>query len=216
MSVCSLRSVRTGFLSLAALVLGQAAGCSEDEGIPKLVEENGVWSLQSYDIAGEGSMRNIDTMTRGDAFLLEFDSSINVVTAAWCGLDESDTPNNSTCRLQPDAANWYCRCFGYAYEGSRMRWAEFQAGGTPPAVTLGGVQPMPTGESEGETGDEGAPSGEGGEMILSAVAAQASTYDFSPLPEGVFASDGESSRYRMQQKAPRLFDEVSCTPCVAD
>jgi hypothetical protein len=215
MSVCPLRSVRTGFLSVATLLLSQAAGCSGDDGPEKLVDEQGVWSLLSYDLTGEGSLRQVDAMTRGDAFLLQFDSSNDVVTAAWCGLDESDTPSNSTCRLQPDAARWFCRCFAYAYEGSQMRWGEFDAGAVPPNVTLAGTEPVPS-DDEGETDANGGGGGGGGDglIILSGVAGQAATYDFTPLPEGVFASNGETSKYRMQQKAPRLFDDVTCTPCI--
>ena len=47
-------------------------------------------------------------------------------------------------------------------------------------------------------------------------------YEFAPLPVGVFGSDGLVSRFRFQQRAPSLFEQVfedpdgraPCQPCV--
>jgi hypothetical protein len=211
MSACSLPSVRTGLLALGALLLTSA--CSKEEETPKLFDEDGVWSLQRYDLSGtDATLTEINVSSRGDSFLLKFDSDLEVVSAAWCGLSESDTPNSSLCRLQPDEADWYCRCFAYAYEESRMRWVEFDAGRPRPMVELDGAQPAPTGETEeGDGGGE--ETGSGTVINLAEVPTVSSTYDFIPLPQGLFGSNGETSAYRFQRKSPTLFDQVTCTPC---
>ena len=237
MPASSLSTLRTGLLALAALAVALPGCKEEDEGPSKLFEEDGVWSLQRYELTGMSTMLNeVNPSARRDAFLLKLDSANNVATAAWCGLDETDTPNNSLCRQQPLDADWYCRCFAYAYEEDRMRWVEFDAGSTVPIVELDDPPPgggggagneAGNGEETGETGgeddggagadDEGASAGRGTEIRVSEVPTAASTYDFIPLPQGVFGSNGETSAFRFQRKAARVFDDaVTCTPCVSE
>lgn len=203
---------RTGLIALAStLSCTASSGCKEDEGPGKLFEEEGVWSLARYDLEGTGALQDINKTSRGDAFMLKFEPEKGVVSTASCGEDEDKTPATSQCRLDPNSS-WFCRCFGYAFEESEMKWVEFEAGSLPPEVMFDDMMMMPAGTGTG--GDTGAAMpGEPTIITVAELPDQASTIDFRPMPFGVFGSNGTSSRYVFQQKTPSVFDEVTCDPC---
>lgn len=204
-------------LSMAAAL----AGCPKDEP-GKLFEEEGVWSLLRYD-TGDG-LQELNPSTAKDAFLLKFETGPKVVTAAACGSETDNVPGESTCRQNHSSTFWTCRCFAYAYEEEVMQWREFTAGEPPPSVDF--MQPT---AAEGGGGDETATGGGGGDdyITLSTVGTSSETYGFTPLPMGVFGSDGTASRYEFVQRAGSVFEgpamndnaplidpQGMCTPCV--
>lgn len=211
---------RPSFLVLAALGLA-AGGCQDDPPTPKLFQEAGVWSVITYDLEGNGGQADVDVMTRRDSFLLQFDNTARVVTTAACIETDADTVADSLCLINPDDTHWSCRCFGYAFERDQQLWREFNAGDTPPVVML---------TDEGEAGDAGTSTADGGGgggdgdtiVQVSEIEDVNSTFNFRPLPEGVFGSNGISSRFVMQKRADSQFDKVyedpngrpPCTPCV--
>lgn len=207
---------RPSLLVLAALGLA-AGGCKDDPPPSKLFQEAGVWAVTVYDLEGNGEQANVDVMSRRDSFLLQFDNAARVVTTAACVETDADTVADSLCLINPDDTHWSCRCFGYAFERDQQLWREFNAGDIPPVVTL---------DDEGEAGDtstaDGGGGGDGDTIVqVSEIEDVNSTFNFRPLPEGVFGSNGISSRFVMQKRADSLFDKVyedmvrpTCTPCV--
>jgi hypothetical protein len=216
----------------AAILL--ATACGDDEGPGKLFEEEGSWSLTQYNLDG-GGLNSIDNDVRGDAFMLRFNASEKVVQTAMCGETEQDTPGNSQCKLIPQDTSWFCHCYAYAYEDDVMVWREFDAGSTPPEVTIDDASPGGSSASAsasgtgGDTdtdggGDDsaGAPSGDAIRIELAALPNISSTYQFRPLPVGIWGSDGSISSYVLQQKAASVFDQAledpegrtSCQPCI--
>lgn len=211
-------------LSLAPAILGLSlalGACNGDEETPKLFDEEGVWSVIRYDIEGSGDLKDIDTMNRRDAFMLSFDSAERIVTAAACIGDPSEDPSSSSCLLTPSETDWECQCYAYDYVGDEMLWHEFQAGDIPPEVSLANVDDAP---SEDESGDGGGGAGEDQTIVnLTGIEDVASTYNFLPLPNGLFGSNGASSRYTFQARATSVFDPVyndeireTCEPCIAE
>ncbi|MEX1363289.1 MAG: hypothetical protein AB1Z98_09195 [Nannocystaceae bacterium] len=195
-----------------------AGGCKEDPTTPKLFEEAGAWSLIRYDLEGAGDLSDIDVNNRRDAFLLHFDDVERVVTAAACVDDSTDTPANSSCLLTPSSTEWQCACYGYDFVREQMLWREFEPGDLPPEVSLDDIDQ-----------DAGMDSGTGGGtpledslINLAAVPDINSTYTFRPLPEDLFGSNGEDSRYVFEARAGSVFERVyddpdgrpGCEPCI--
>jgi hypothetical protein len=203
------------------------SGCAED-GVGKLFEEDGYWSLTSFSLAGEPTQA-INENARGDGFLLHFDANNNVVQAAMCGESETQNAANSTCKLSA-APQWFCKCYGYAYEGSEMAWQEFQAGTMPPKPSLDGSVDGDGGAAGDAAADTGADTGAdpGGDMggdtgavaggttrlTVGEVTDVAGTYTFQPLPAGLFGSDGGISSFTFREKTKGVFADVSCEPCI--
>lgn len=211
-------------LVLGALGLCLAAGaCKDDPPTPKLFQEDGVWSVIQYDVEGGGQLREVDNANRRDAFMLSYDSAEKVVTSAACIERDTDTAANSPCLLTPGTTHWDCRCFGYDFANEEMLWREFNAGDLPPTVSLSEVNEPPAG-GDG-TGTSGGVGG-GGEsdtyIIVAEIMDVASTYNYRPLPDGLFGSDGETSRFVLQKRAASVFERAyddpdgrpTCEPCV--
>ena len=188
-------------------------GC-KDEPPGKLFDEEGVWSMLTYDL-GDG--QEDITANRKDAFLMKFEPDEGVVTTATCGMETANTPRDSVCRLSPSMTGWTCRCFGYAFEEETMQWREFMAGDPPPQF---GFEPQGAGDDGGD--ESGTAGGGGGDTYVqvSKNATAASTIIFQPLPEDVFGSDGVINRFEFVERAASLMDEVyedpqgACTPCI--
>ncbi len=231
---------------------GSIAGC-DDPGPGKLFDEEGTWELTQVSLEGS-TFNPIDPNTRSQAFLMQFDAKNKVVQTAMCADNEREGPTDSLCRLSVTSTQWFCSCFAYDFVEDQMAWQQFDAGSVPPEVDLGdlpdpsvpagseggdvsggaesgGVETDGGGDTdEGEAGDadggaeEPAPGGPIHQLQVSEVTDIADTYDFTTLPEGIFASDGVASKYIMQRKAPSLFDQVfedpdgrpPCEPCVAE
>lgn len=228
----------SGLLPLLGAIALLSA-CDKEEETPKLFDEAGAWTLIRYDLEGEGNLRDVDSMNRKDAFMLKFDVENSVVQTAAC-IDQdggSVTPSDSPCLLTPTDTEWVCSCFSYAFEVDKMKWREFDAGKTPPIVSFddGGDTPPAAGDDAagtggtGGTGDGGDGGGEtgpapGSDFIITVadVADVSATYTFLPLPTGIFGSNGSSSRYIFQARAPSLFDRAfedvdgraTCEPCI--
>ena len=218
---------RSTLLVLTALGLGLAAGgCKDDPPTPKLFQERGTWSVVTYDLEGTGTQQDIDVMSRRDSFLIQFDTAEKVVTTAACVETDADTVADSLCLINPDDTHWSCRCFGYDFVRDQQLWREFTAGDVPPVVKL---SDMDDPNADGGGGDTGTSSGGGGGgggtgdtiVQVSEIEDVNSTFNFRPLPEDVFGSNGTSSRFVMQKRADSLFDKVfedpegrpPCTPC---
>lgn len=223
-------------IALTALV---ALGGCGDDGPGKLFEEDGTWSLSAFSL--ESEFQNVSG-SREDTFLMRFDEANGVVQTAMCSGSPTDTPENALCSgLAADAA-WHCNCYAYAFENETMVWKEFEAGSTPPEVSIddassnaggddGGEDTGGSGgETEGADGGSGDAGAEGGgstggttTITVAEVTGVSSTYQFIPLPTGIFGSNGVSSAYTFQQKANSVFNPVLdseasegrpvCEPC---
>jgi hypothetical protein len=168
-----------------------------------LFDEDGVYSLERYDLDGAG-FSEIDSNTRENAFLMKLDAGARVAQVAMCGETEGDLPSDSLCRvLGGETSSWFCSCYAYAFGGSEMLWRPFSPDETPPDVAF-----------PGESGDT--------QIVVEIVEGVAGMHEFSPLPEGVFGSDGVDAAFRFQLVAPSIFDQVfddpegrpGCTPCI--
>jgi len=225
-SSVSLRSLISSALLAAALNM---AACADDPGPGKLFEEDGVFELTRFALGGSG-LEELSSQ-KAKTFFLKFDSENKVVQTAMCSNDDIDDPTNSECSGFTDAM-WFCQCFGYGFEEDQMAWQEFDAGGTIPVVKVG-QEEVEEDPVEGDTdtdggsgggdagGDEPAPAGAVHQFTVAESAGEAATFDFTPLPEGVFGSDGVVSKFVFQKKAPALFDPVLenddvpvCAPCI--
>jgi hypothetical protein len=208
---------RPSLLVLAALGLASTVGaCKDDPPPPKLFQEQGTWSVIRYDLEGNGQQRDIDVMSRRDAFMLYFDASERVVQSAACVETDLDTVANSLCLINPDDTHWSCRCFAYDFVRDEQLWREFNAGDMPPDVKLSDMD-------DADAGDSGGGGGDGDTLVkVSELEGVSSTFNFRPLPEGVFGSNGENTRFVMQKRADSQFDRVfddpdgrpGCEPCV--
>lgn len=217
---------RPSLLVLAALGLGLTAGaCKEDPPTPKLFDEQGTWSVIRYDLEGNGDLRDVDVMTRRDSFMLQFDAAEKVVTTAACIETDADDVSNSLCLINPQDTRWDCRCFGYDFVREEQLWREFNPGDIPPVVSLSASEDPPPAGGTGGTGTGGGDGGggDGDTLVLVAEIMDVnSTFNFRPLPEGVFGSDGVVSRFVMQKRADSLFEKVfedpegraACSPCI--
>ncbi len=218
---------------LTVLFLAIAAtACGDEEAPSKLFDEDGAWAVIQYDL-GE-NVEEIDPQTREDAFMLSFDNANRVVTAASCvgldsdGMPDAVTPEDSPCRLLPQDTAWQCRCFAYAFRDDVMQFQEFAAGSMPPRLAFDPL--LDPGEVGGD--DSGGGSGSGGGGGDGGVAAlrvvpipdRKSTYDFRPLPAGVFGGDGVANHFILKARSNSIFDEVymdpdgrdSCMRCVPE
>ncbi len=224
---------RPTLLVLATLALGlTASACKDDPPTPKLFQEQGTWAVVSYDLEGNGEQRNVNEMAVRNSFLLQFDTAEKVVTAAACVEVESDTVDSSPCLIYPQDTMWYCRCFAYDFVRDEQLWREFNPGEMPPTVKLSeadGGGAADEGAGSGSGSGSGGGGGDGGGavdgdtriMLSEPSDAVNSTFNFRPLPEGVFGSNGENSRFVMQKRADSVFDPVfedevrpTCEPCV--
>ncbi len=208
------------------VVLGLSLGagaCKEEVTTPKLFEEAGVWSVVKYDLEGSGETRDIDNMNRRDAFMIAFDDVEGVVTTASCVDDDNPeaTPANSGCRLSASTTRWSCSCYGYDFVREEMLWREFNAGDVPPEVSLEGMDEPPASDETGTGGGGAGPEGDTS-VFVAEVPDINSTYNFRPLPEGIFGSNGMTSRYILEARAGSLIDQVfedpdgrpTCDPCI--
>jgi len=213
-SSMSLASVLRGGAAWALPLLAFGAGC--DAEVPTLFAEGGVWEMTEYDI-GDG-IAPVDPEYRKEAMLLKFRSDLGIVQTAICGNSESDTPANAPCRLQVTATSWFCKCYAYKFENDTMAWKEFPAGEPRPGVDFpadGG------GPEEDEEIDPDDPQSGSTLVTVSEKPDVRDTFYFEPLPDGLFGSDGENSRYVFLRKANSLFNQVyddpegrdTCEPC---
>lgn len=198
---------------LSLLLLG-ATACADEPG--KLFDEGGVWSLTMFDLTGSSAMQEV-AERRQDGFMLKFDPGRGLVAAANC-LDPrrepsvmDSNPGSAFCSTgedREDPDNWLCNCFRYRFEEDRMQWLQYDAGSTPPSISkdgsLGSYYPCAGAEPPADPTVTGYP------MTATDVEDIDLTYVLQPLPRDVWASDGNCSRYQIQQKAERLFDVSTC------
>lgn len=170
------------YLPGALCALTVLASACKEEGRDVLFEEDGTWSLFQYDYEGKG-LTAFDVAARVDQFLLHFNMEAGVVAAASC-LDSMGRVDLGTTLC--DTGKFQCRCFEYTYEKSLMSWTEVEPkGGTvaDPQTTAISLEKFPEYNS---------------------------TYLFKPLPEGLFNSDGTSSRYLFQPRGNSAFEATGC------
>lgn len=234
MFTSALRKSASRTLVIGAVVATalSTAACEDPPGPSKLFEEDGAWELSAFALSGSGLMQ-VDGFRTGE-ILMKFDEENMVVQTAMCSNVESDGPGDIECEGVTDS-QWFCQCFGYDFEEDQMAWQAFEAGSTPPMVKIGEVeQGDAAGAEAGSGGDTDTDSGggedSGGEpppaggiatVTVAEIAGQNATFDFTPLPVGVFGSDGVSSKFVFVKKAASVFDVVlegteipTCQPCV--
>lgn len=172
---------------LMGALLGPA-GCKDET--PTLFNESGVWQMLNFDI-GRGLMK-VDEDFRRQAMLLKFKSDMGIVQSAFCAETESQTAADSTCRIAVELTAWHCHCYAYVFEHDQMAWREFEAGEPRPSVSLADA------EDEDDV------------WLIDVLEHETTreTFQFSPLPEGLFGSDGSSSRFIFQRKASSLYNQV--------
>jgi len=224
---------RTTFSHLIAILVAVSAisGCGKDEPPGKLFDEQGAWSVVQYDL-GDGP-KDVMTMTRANAFMLSFDTENSVMTTAACGDEMSGyLPSDSACRLSPTTTDWQCSCYAYAFQEDVMQMTPFDAGSTPPEVEFDpDLIPGQSGEAggmdesgTGTSGESGAnpPAGPLTVLRITAIPERMDTYDFTPLPSGVFGGNGADNHFILEARSTTLFSEVyddpegrpPCVPCV--
>jgi len=191
-----MRSIHSLLLPASLSLCVLAGGC-EEEGFVTLFDEEGTWSLISYDLEGSGTYETIESTNRIDKFLMHFVRTsaegaepAGKVAAATCidlGGDQSLT--SSSCN-----DGFTCRCFNYSYNEATMTFTEYEAAN----ATL--YAPM-----EGEP----AP-GEPVAVFLSTVDNNDFQFIFKPLPSRLFQSDAMISGYQMRNKADSLFEQTDC------
>jgi hypothetical protein len=220
--------------AIALLGAGLGLTACSDPPPGQLFDEDGVWSLVEYDI-GNG----LDDLppARKDAFMMNFDAKQKVVTTAACTSEQNNslTPANSPCHLTASSTEWQCQCFSYAFQEEIMQWQEFPAGtAMPPKVTFdpdlvdsgggggGGGSDDGTGSGGGDGGESGGAASEITVITVTEIPERADTYDFRPLPTGVFGGNNVS-HFIFESRAASKFDEVYgddegrlayCEPCV--
>lgn len=157
------------------------AGCGPDD--ERLVDvEAGTWVVSGYDLEGDGTFSFKEQSCSTAAVLKFIDSDVLFVAR-----------NKSLSNIADEAClaaetDWFCSCFSYSYDGSTQTWVEFAAG-DPPAD----------------------PDGQGATTIaLSKDDVVSDRYIFSPLPAGLFSSDGESSAYLFARKAESVAESAGC------
>jgi hypothetical protein len=179
-----MRSTLTS-LALLALPALLASGCKEEPG--NLFDERGVWAIEKY--ALDGGVLDDVPQERKNGFLLNFNPDLGVVAAAGCVSAESQTIESAICKTNPNAAYWECQCFAYTFEKDRMVWQSFLPGEMPPVVEDPTV--------EGSTAFE---------VLVEEFPALGLSYQFSPIPMGLFDSDGDLAKYVFQQKSLNVWD----------
>jgi hypothetical protein len=174
--------------ALLAATVTLLLGCQEED--TRLFDETGVWALERYALDG-GAYVDI-AQIRKSLFLLRFKPDDGVVAAAACHEQNTEVNVNGSSCLNAGLSQWSCQCFSYVYDENRMVWQEFTPGDPPPPVSAPGT-------------DE-----EGGshELFLSAAKDATATYEFSPLPPGLFNSDGMISKHVFQIKADSVWTGV--------
>lgn len=203
--------------SVMLSLVGPLSGCKEDPP-GKLVDEDGVWSLLRYNTDGE--TEELNPGTQKDSFLMKFQADESVVTMAACGMETTDnTPGESVCRQNPSITGWLCQCFSYAYHIDTMQMRPFTAGDPPPEVEFVDPDEAGGGDTDGASADS--------YTVITENQTPVGTYAFTPLPMGVFGSDGEVDRFDFIRRADTIFDgpdpdmnspyedpEFACTPCI--
>ncbi len=173
-------------------VTATLTACPEED--TRLFDETGVWALEQYSV--DGSPYTDIAQNRKNRFLLRFKPDDGVVAAAACHEQNTDVDVNMSNCTNAALSTWTCQCFSYTYDNSRMLWQEFAPGETPPPVGSAG-----DGETDG--GGDGAT-----EVLLAAPEGTSATYQFGPLPAGLFNSDGSASKYVFQIKADSVWTDV--------
>lgn len=180
-------------VAIAALIAATATpllmGCPEED--TRLFDETGVWSLERYSL--DGSPYVDIAQNRKNRFLLRFKPDDKVVAAAACHEDGTTVDVNGSNCTNAALATWTCQCFAYTYDNDRMVWQEFPLGEEPPAVGV---------PAEGDT--DGMSTG-AHELFLAAPMGTTATYEFGPLPAGLFNSDGLISKHIFQIKADSVW-----------
>jgi hypothetical protein len=185
--------------------------CADEEKDTRLFEEDGVWLMMQYSLAGAAS-ETIDPNSRENDIMMKFDSSNNTVATASCYVTDGGVVNDSLgdggCKTNSSLAEWYCRCFAYTYGSNEMVWLEFDPGTERPEEI---IDPDDGGGDDGGTDTTGTGGGGGagvGTKVFVDNVEDSQDKVFGPLPMGLWESDGTSSKYTFRQKA----DSIWSTP----
>ena len=194
--------IRALVATACALPILSATGCKEEEP-SALFDEEGAWVLKLFKLEDGLALSDFGSPLRQEKFMLYYDKEAAVVAAAACN-DSMGVQGvtASQCDLPKEAGGYYCRCFSYEYDDDTMVWTEFVPDGQP-------APPAPT-EDELAMGVSAPDAG-----VLIALEAYDpdstnNTYRYTPLPYGLFDSNGASSEYVFQSRGPATFDATGC------
>lgn len=194
--------IRALVASACALTILTAAGCKQEEPGP-LFDEGGSWVLLFFRLADGDLLSDFGSALRQNKYMVYFDKEANIVAAAACndsmgkqGLRES------LCDLPKEQGGYYCRCFNYEFEEATMTWTEFVPKGQP--------RPPEPGDEDKDAGVVASGSPVQLEVEEYSPDTYNDTYRFTPLPFGVFDSNGRTSEYVFQARGAAAFDATGC------
>lgn len=178
-----------------------AAGC-KDEPIP-LFDEEGAWVLSLFALEDGDPIGGFGSSLRQDKYMIFYDKDAKIVAAAACNDSMGEQGlKTSQCDLPKEQGGYYCRCFNYEFDETLMTWTEFVPEG----------QPTPPAPSEEDKMNGVVPPDAGVRIALEEYSPDTynDTYRYTPLPFGVFDSNGTTSQYIFQARSEASFDVTGC------
>lgn len=178
-----------------------AAGCQEEP--QPLFDEDGTWVLILFKLADGDEVGDFGSAARAGKFMINYDAAKQVVAAAMCRDSAGDTSvTSSQCDDHTNpGGTYYCRCFNYEYDLTEMTWTEFVPEG----------QPAPPEPSDKEKEAGALESGNPVRVALEEYPNYSNTYRYTPLPFGLFDSDGVTSQFVFQQRGQMEFEKTGCS-----
>ncbi|MCY1055267.1 hypothetical protein [Nannocystis sp. SCPEA4] len=178
-----------------------AAGC-KDEPIP-LFDEEGTWVLSLFALEDGDPIGGFGSSLRQDKYMIFYDKDAKIVATAACNDSMGEQGlKTSQCDLPKEQGGYYCRCFNYEFDETLMTWTEFVPKG----------QPTPPAPSEEDVMNGVVPPDAGVRIALEEYSPDTynDTYRYTPLPFGVFDSNGTTSQFIFQARSVASFDVTGC------
>lgn len=185
-------------LPTAVCAAALSAGCQEDPK-PLFDEDAGAWVLTLAKVEDGDSIDDLGSAMRSEKFMISYDKAKGLVAAASCN-DSMDNQSVKESLCDGNPTRYACRCFEYEFDLTEMTWIEFLPEG----------QPMPAEPDEEQQMMGALPFGSAYRIALEAYADFGNTYRYTPLPFGLFDSNGYSSEYVFQVRAKDKFDATGC------
>ncbi|MDC0717169.1 hypothetical protein [Nannocystis bainbridge] len=177
-----------------------AAGCQE-EPLP-LFDEQGTWVLSLFSLEDGDPISDFGSGLRQEKYMIFYDKDAKVVATAACSDSMGEQGvKASQCDLSGEQG-YACRCFNYEFDETRMTWTEFVPKG----------QPKPPEPGEEDIANGAVPPDQGVRIQLEEYSPDTynDTWRYTPLPFGVFDSNGVTSQYVFQGRSEASFDGTGC------